>query len=254
MNLSLGQVPFKLWAKAWTQWTLVGVVLAVTWLLAVFPMGILVALFCKPSTNFLGETELPHKQSYIDQGSSGTWKFLFTDLPVIKWWANLEDGQAGEDSGRWSASRGGNEYSFLSKWLWAIRNPFNYFKRTSRWLACYVNDCVVSHYGSYDVSDKVSEGNTGGYFVMAKDKSNGRVYYGYRRVFFWDEVSWYVSAKPMLARVLALFKVEASWLDERCYNAVLGYKIKPSHATIVQDDDDLDKAATMRVQVFSKIN
>lgn len=248
----LVDVPLSRWVLAYAQWLLQTLILIPVFILSVFPMGILVALVTKRMTNVFGETSMPHKQKYIDKGSSGTWFYTGTNIPIIKWWGNLEDGQMGEDSGRWSASRKGKEDTFISKYLWAIRNPFNYFKRTSRFMSCYIDDCTIRYYGLESVSDKDPNGPEGGYLCIAKDSKTKRVFHGMRYIKYWDRCESFVKLTEFV-RYLGLKKL-SKWMKGRCLNVSFGFKIKPSHAYIFQDIDDKDKASTMRVQFFSKIN
>lgn len=253
----LKDVPLKVWGKAFSQWFLLTLVLLPVWILAVFPMGLLVAWLSKPTTNRFGESILPHSDKYIAAGSSGTWRFLFPDYPVIRWWGNLEDGQLGEDSGRWSAGRKGKENSFLSKYLWAIRNPFNFYKRTSRRLSCFVDECSITYYGLKYVSDKVITSEEGGYLCIAKDHVTKIEFYGARYVFFWDNKAWFRGLVTLISKLAGCFDKDIAvrnWLEGRCFNLSMGYKIKPSHSEEVQDEDDKDKASTVRVQFFSKVN
>lgn len=247
----LGDVSPLEWIKAFAQWMGQGLILIPVWILAVFPMGILVAIVTKPMMNIFGEFSKEHEQKYIDKGSSGVWYYTGTNIPIIKWWSNLEDGQLGEDTGRWSASKKGKENTFLNKWLWSIRNPFNYYKRTSKFMSCIVDNCTISYYGLSSVSDKDPSGNSGGYLCIAKDVYTGRKYYGFRYVCYWDRVTWFKGLVNFLSTKAPKL---SKWLSNRCLNASLGFKVKPTHAGNPQDADDQDKASTLRIQFFSKVN
>ncbi len=244
-------VPGVYLRQAAIQWLLIGSIMGTAWLLTYFPMGLLVAYFSRPMTNRYGENVAIHSEKYISQGSSGKWIYEATDMPVIRLWDNLEDGQRGEPSGKWSASCGGKEATFWNKYRWALRNPFNRAKRESRLLACFVNDCAVQFWGDEKISDKNGKGGT--HFVRATDRTTGRVYYGYRNVFYWDGTKALKVVKAIASR-LPWLKNRLDWFDNRVYAATFGYKIKPEHAKEVQDADDLDKAFTFRIQPFSKVN
>lgn len=253
----LKDVPLKTWGKAVLQWVLLTLVLLPAWILAVFPMGLLVAWLVKPATNRFGESVLPHSDKYIAKGSSGTWRFTFSEIPIVKWWCNLEDGQNGEDSGRWSASCKGKEDTFWNRYFWAVRNPFNFYKRTSRRLSCFVDECAITYYGLKNVSDKSLDSPEGGFLCIAKDLVTKKCFYGARYVFFWDNKAWFRLLTTGISNVAGLFDKEIvvrNWLEGRCLNLSMGYKIKPTHAEEVQDEDDKDKASTIRVQIFSKVN
>lgn len=252
MERSMATIPDKDFNAAIRQWIMIGSFMFVMWLLTYFPMGFLVARFSKPMTNIHGESEADHSPRYIAEGSSGKWVYEGVDIPVIEWWSNLEDGQRGEPSGKWSASCLGKETTFWNKYRWALRNPFNKFKRESSTLSCFVNDCVVEYWGDKEVSDKSAAG-AGAYFVKATHKVTGKVYYGYRKVVILDTVGWYISLRALIAKTPWLKKY-ASMMDNRLYQATFGYKIKPTHADEIQDEDDLDKAFTARIQPWSKIN
>lgn len=242
--------PFKYLVHAICKWSWLVLYFAAVWVLTYFPMGLLVAYFCKPMTNKFGESEAIHSDKYIAAGSSGKWIFEDCLIPIITLWANPEDGQRGEPSGKWSSACKGKEATFWNKYAWARRNPYNRGKRESDVFACFVNDCKVEWWGDKGVSDKNLNGD-GRYFIRAQHKETGRVYYGYRRVIHWDNLGWYRMLVGLVFKVSPAF---AGWLSHRVYNAVLGFKIKPEHAEEVQDADDLDKAFTFRIQFFSKVN
>ena len=252
MEKSMANIPSKDFNAAIRQWIVIGSFMFVMWLLTYFPMGLLVARFSKPMTNIHGESEADHNPRYIAEGSSGKWVYEGVDVPIVEWWSNLEDGQRGEPSGKWSASCSGKETTFWNKYRWAIRNPFNKFKRESPTLSCFVNDCTVEYWGDRVVTDK-SKAGAGAYFVKATHKVTGKVYYGYRKVVILDTVGWYVSLRSLIAKTPWL-KQYVNMMDNRLYQATFGYKIKPTHDTEVQDSDDLDKAFTFRIQFWGNLN
>ena len=247
--------PVKYILAALWQWTYVGLMFAVVYLLTLFPMGFLVILTAKHTTNHMGESEAVHSDKYIAEGSSGKWQFWASAVRFIRRWNNYEDGLWGEPSGKHSARVGGKEATFWNKYSWICRNAYNEGKRTSRFFACYVNDCDIQFWGTGDVSDK-DPIKDGWYFIRAVDRTTGRVYYGYRYVVANERNS---GIRLMIVKTLMgignlLSKLtggEKRTLAGTVYNAVFGYKIKPSHATEVQDADDLDKAFTARVQFAS---
>ena len=183
----------------------------------------------KRSTNDFGESEQEHTDRYKAEGSSGKWYYVATDVKFLDPWNNWEDGLLGEPSGKHSARENGKEDTFMAKYRWSIRNPFNKGKRTNRNFACYVNDCDIEWSGQENISDKTNDLSSKGWqFVKATDRTNGKVYYGYRSVKLLD--------------------------DEHVRQFRLGFKIKPGHAGTIQDSDDLDKAYTLRLQFKSSIN
>lgn len=219
------KVPMRyILAAAW-QWTWLAIVIGAGVLLTFFPMGPLVIATARFIRSPEGPALASHEPKYIAQGSSGLWAYKATTWPLLRLWNNLEDGLLGEPSGKHSAREKGNERSVGAQYRWLIRNPFNQAKRTSRLLACYVNDCVIDWWGNYEVTDKAPIVE-GWHFCRATDKATGRVYYGFRRV----------RANP----------------DGTVNNLVLGFKIRPEHAKQVQDADDLDKAFTLRWQRASQ--
>jgi hypothetical protein len=247
--------PLKYVAAAVLQWFGVGFLLGITVLLTYFPMGFLVILTAKHTTNAHGETVADHDQKYIDLGSSGKWEFWASAWRFISRWNNYEDGLRGEPSGKNSAACGGKEATFWNQYSWLCRNSYNQGKRLSRFFACYVNDCIIESWGTGDVSDKEPV-KDGWYFIRATDKITGRVYYGYRYVVANERNAGIrlVIVKSMMAVgnfMAKLFGGKKRVIEGTVYNAVFGYKIKPSHATTVQDADDLDKAFTARVQFAS---
>lgn len=248
--------PKKYIFEALFQWLWVGCLYGIGWLLTFFPMGFLVILTARPTTNPHGESEAVHSQKYIDEGSSGKWEYVATAWRFIRLWNNYEDGLLGEPSGKHSASCGGQERTFWNKYSWLTRNPFNECKRTTRLFACFVNDCDIEYWGTGDVSDK-DPIKDGWYFIRAVDRTTGRVYYGYRYVVANDRNS---GIRLKLAKVFLAFgnaltiltRSPKKTLDGTVYNAVFGFKIKPGHIGNPQDSDDLDKAFTARVQFASK--
>ena len=247
--------PKKYILAALFQWLWVGCLYGIGWLLTFFPMGFLVILTARPATSPHGESEAIHSQKYIDEGSSGKWKYVATAWRFIRLWNNYEDGLLGEPSGKHSARCGGKEASFWNQYMWLCRNPFNQGKRTSRFFACYVNDCDIRYWGTGDVSDK-DPIVPGWYFIRAVDRTTGRVYYGYRYVIANDNNKGIrlALAKASIAvgnLFTRLTKGKQKSIHGTVYNAVFGFKIKPSHATEQQDEDDLDKAFTARIQFAS---
>lgn len=252
MFMSKWEAPLSVWIKAIVQWGYVGFVAFVLWLLTFFPMGPLMILFARPGTNIFGESIVKHSQKYIDQGSSGVWKFVHCDLPILKYWSNLEDGLLGEPSGKHSARVGGKEETFWNKYQWTIRNPFNYLKRTTRFFACYVNDCTIKYWGDRVVSDKNLDSD-GSYLIMAVDRTTEKVYYGYRKVVHFDSLGWYLKLKDFFRNNPRLAKY-SPMLENKVFQATFGYKVKPTHDSEVQDADDLDKAFTFRIQFWANAN
>lgn len=234
------------------QWLIMAPVMYLGVLITYF-VSPLVILTAKPLPQPQGKPSTSnHSNQYVAMGSSGKWQYLMTDVPVLRWFGNLEDGLLGEPSGKYSASVNGKERKFINKLMWVWRNPFNYAKRNSKLLACYVNDCTVTYKGDYDVNDKVRYGG-GSFFVMAKRNNwemfTWPVYYGYRKVFVWDDVYIYSKLTKFISKV---FGIKHSVFRDRVCNITFGYKIKPSHRDHVQDNDDLDKALTFRIQLAKK--
>jgi hypothetical protein len=222
------EVPTKEWLKAIWCWIKVTLPYLVMWLLT-FPLGIIVA--ATASAQKLHPQGKPlkakHSSKYIAEGSSGEWKYTNSNIKFLKNWNNYEDGLNGEPSGKHSAHEGGKEDSFLSRYRWIVRNPFNCGKRTNPLYHCLVNNCTMEYWGDYDISDKDTS-KSGWYLVKAIDKTTGRVYYNYRSVKHLE--------------------------DGQVRQGSIGYKIKPSHANQVQDDDDLDKAFTIRLPVKTMVD
>lgn len=245
------KAPTNIWIKAIWQWFYVGLVGFVLWLLTYFPMGPLMILTSKKGTNVFGESYAKHDQRYIDEGASGEWYYIGNWIPILQWFSCYEDSLTGEPSGKHSARVKGKENTFWNKYLWTIRNPFNYLKRTTRFFACFVNDCTIKYWGDSVISDK-DVGGDGSYLVMAVDRVTGKTYYGYRKLVHYDHFEWYLRLKQFVRKTKFLSKY-ASLLDNKIYHATFGYKIRPSHADEVQDEDDLDKAFTFRIQLWSNI-
>lgn len=219
------RVPTRYVLAAIVQWTWLSIVVGAGVLLTFFPMGFLVIITAKFIRSPDGPLVATHEPKYIAQGSSGLWAYKATKWRWLAPWNNFEDGLLGEPSGKHSAREKGEERRFWPQYRWLIRNPFNQAKRTSRRLACFVNDCVIDWWGDYAVSDKAPIVE-GWHFCRAIERETGRVYYGFRRV----------RGNP----------------DGTVNNLVLGFKIRPEHATQVQDADDLDKAFTLRWQRASQ--
>ena len=216
-----------LWAAIWS-WALI--VLVYVPILIVTPLAaVLVALTARPMERHpLGlPTEGHHSQKYCDKGSSGYWEYWNSPWAILKWWNNYEDGVLGEPTGKHSSAVKGTERSFKSIFLWTIRNPFNWGKRTLPMFHCKINDCRVEFWGAEELSDK-EPGKTGEYLCRAIHNTTGKVYYGYRSV-----------------------EAVGSGLVRQ---AVYGFKIKPSHGLSLQDGDDLDKAITFRPPVITRID
>jgi len=243
------EAPLVIWGKAIFQWCYVGAVGFVLWLLTYFPFGPLMILTSRYGTNIHGESIVKHDQKYIDQGSSGVWKYRYNDLPILKWFSNLEDGLLGEPSGKHSARVKGKEDTFMGMYEWTRRNPFNYLKRTTRFFACFVNDCTIKYWGSRVVSDKTIGGD-GSYLIMAVDRNTGKTYYGYRKLVHYDTFGWYLKLKEFIKGNKKLSKY-APLMENKIFHATFGFKVKPTHAEEIQDADDLDKAFTFRIQLWS---
>lgn len=221
------KAPLSIKIAAWLQWIGILLPFSLGVLLTYFPMGILVALTAKKTVNQFGESESVHSQKYIALGSSGFWEYWASPFKLLDWWNNLEDGTLGEPSGKHSARVKGKERSFWNQYLWLCRNPFNKFKRTSKLLACPVNECTIRFWGAEKLSDKVV-GQQGEYWIEATHKVTGRKYYGYKMI----ELN-----------------------DDGTVNATTyGFKIKPEHANEVQAPDDADKAFTFRKQIGAAID
>lgn len=212
---------------AWFNWLKVLPVLGIGVLLTYFPFGLLVAITSKRQTSHPTNKSLKgiHTDRYISEGSSGTWEYWNSNVKLLKWFNNYEDGTLGEPSGKNSARVGGKEKSFWSQYKWCCRNALNWKKRTDNFFFCPVDDCDIEYWGDYELSDKTPT-ISGRQLVKATSRVDGKVYYGYRYV-----------------KDLGNSKV-------RQYQ--IGFKIKPSHALQVQDADDKDKAFTARLQFSSE--
>lgn len=221
-----GRVPLRAWLAAGWSWSKVLPAYAAGVALTYCPMGALVALTARPSVNHLGERAARHKFEYAAAGSSGWWEYWASPWALLAPWNNFEDGTLGEPSGKHSAHCAGRERSIWQQFLWTCRNPFNQAKRTSRFFACYVNDCTLEYWGDFNVSDKTPA--PGWHFVIATDPATGRRYYGYRKV--------------------------SLRADGTLNQATLGFKLKPAHGITRQDADDLDKAFTFRVQLGASVD
>lgn len=211
------------------QFLWVGFVYSFGLLTTFFPMGILVALTArKQATHPIPghATSQAHDAKYVSEGASGFWEYWASPIKWLNLWNNYEDGTLGEPSGKTSARCKGAERTKWNQFLWICRNPFNTGKRTSSFFACFINDCVVTFWGDYNLSDKEGSLATGWHLVKAVHKKTGKVYYGFRLVKQWS------SGK--------VFQVKA------------GFKIKPGHADEVQDVDDLDKAFTFNIHFASE--
>lgn len=214
--------------KAILNWTKTVIPYSVGWLLTL-PMGILVAATSRKQSNHpQGKSvDSTHKNEYIRQGSSGNWEYWNSPYKILQPWNNYEDGTLGEPSGKHSARVGGKERSIWNQYLWTIRNPFNYTKRSVPLFFCPVNDCNIEYWGDFSLSDKV-EGANGWHFCKAVHRETGKTWYWYRSV---------KSAGEGKVRV-----------------AAIGFKIKPEHALVIQDKDDEDKAFTIRLPVVTKVD
>ena len=223
-----GNIPKKEIVKAILSWIVVAVPYLIGWVMT-FVMGIFVAITSKKQDEHPQNEAVVSKHSpkYMVEGSSGEWEYWNSDVPFLKWWNNYEDGTLGEPSGKHSARVKGKERSVLNQYLWTIRNPFNYAKRSIPLFYCEVNDCSIEYWGDYELSDK-EEGMGGWHFCKATNIKTGKVYY------------WYRSVKNIGGG--------------KVRNAAIGFKIKPSHAINPQDFDDKDKAFTVRLPVPTNID
>lgn len=221
-------IPKREIAAAILSWIVVVVPYFFGWI-ATYLMGIFVALTSKPQNVHPQGKKIfsKHSEKYLAAGSSGEWEYWNSPYKILKWWNNYEDGTLGEPSGKHSARCKGKERSFINQYLWTIRNPFNYAKRSIPLFHCKVNNCDIEYWGDMEISDK-EEGQGGWHFCKATDRTNGKVYY------------WYRSVKNIGGGKV---KVGA-----------IGFKIKPAHALVVQDNDDEDKAFTVRLPVATNID
>lgn len=228
MTHHIGDIPKKELFRAVLSWLLVIIPYSIGWALT-FIMGLLVAATSKKQTTHPQGKDLlaKHEPGYIKAGSSGKWEYRNSNWKICKWWNNLEDGTLGEPSGKHSARCGGNERSFLNQYLWTIRNPFNYGKRTIPLFYCPIDDCAIEYWGDLEVTDK-EYGPDRWHFCKATNIKTGKVYYWYRSVKF-----------------VSRTKVK---------QAAIGFKFKPTHALVVQDVDDKDKAFTLRLPVTTNVD
>lgn len=239
--------------KAFLQWAVVAPIIGLGIFLTMV-LGWLVILTARqlPSNPFGLSSPQSHSDRYKALGSSGTWVYFMTTVPVLRWFGNLEDGLYREPSGKNSAACKGKEKTFLSMYGWLIRNPFNYGKRMSAMLACFINECTVVSRGDDFLSDKLRDG-AGKFWVIATHKNpkwwHWKKYYGFRQVFMWDDVIWYTRLIDLIGKIPG---VKTDWFRDRVWNATFGYKIKPEHGEIAQDEDDRDKALTFRIQFYKK--
>ena len=229
------------------QWTVTLCTYSIAVLLTYFPMGILVALTARPGPSPFGEGPTEHRQKYIEQGSSGMWDYWWSPVKWLLYWNNYEDGLLGEPSGKHSARVKGNEHTFWNMYRWICRNPFNWGKRNSDFFACFVNECKVEWWGTGDVSDK-NPPVPGWYFVRATHKLTGKVYYGFRYLKQNSDTSGLPKVVARFFLGLQSMFGSKRKLKDTVFNLVVGFKLKPSHAWTVQDEDDLDKAFTLRLQ------
>lgn len=209
------------------QFFWVGFVYAFGWALTYFPMGILVALTARKAAThpITGHPlEERHSDKYMAEGASGFWEYWASPWRWLNPWNNYEDGTLGEPSGKTSARCKGRERTKWNQFLWLCRNPFNTAKRTSDFFACFVNDCIIEYWGTYDLDDHEPI-KQGWQLVKAIRVSDGKTYYGFR---------WVV-----LKANGKVFQMKA------------GFKLKPSHGTEQQDSDDLDKAWTFNIHFNS---
>lgn len=155
-----------------------------------------------------------HNPKYIMRGSSGLW--AFENVPDHykdgSWWerliwvySNHKDGFLGDKRGEWSAKRDGKEDTFLSKWLWTIRNPANALRQLDEY-SIIPADCTEVHIWGDDhtIDNKTHDGgiDEGWWFIMAEYK--GKKYYSYRAVKSHNGGKW-------------------------AHNASIGFKLKPEH-------------------------
>ena len=222
------KVPLIVWCNAWKEWLSILSTYSIGWALT-YIMGIGVALTSRPMKVHPQGKPLNsfHSVKYYSEGSSGSWEYWNSPYKIFKPWNNYEDGTLGEPSGKHSARVKGKERSFISQYLWTIRNPFNYAKRSIPFFHCKVNDCDIEYWGDFEISDK-EDGQGGWHFCKATDKNTGKVYY------------WYRSVKNVGGNQVRV--------------AAIGFKVKPAHALILQDVDDADKAFTVRIPVKTHID
>lgn len=220
-------IPAEYRRDAVRQWLSIGRRYFGGMLMTYLGAGLLVALTAKRQYvhPFNEPTEAVHDADYIAAGSSGRWEYCNSSIEWLQDWNNLEDGVNGEPSGKHSSRCGGKEASWWNRLMWTFRNPYNWAKRTKPLYFCPVNDCDLQWWGDQIITDKAPVFE-GWHFCRAVNRETGRVFYGYRSV--------------------RLNK------DGTVRQVTLGFKIKPSHATVVQDADDADKAFTARIQFASQ--
>lgn len=223
-----GSIPTIEWVKAVWSWLVVAAPYFIGWSLT-FVLGIFVAITSRKAESHPQMKPLTstHKAQYITAGSSGAWEYWNSPYAILRWWNNYEDGTLGEPSGKHSARVGGGERSVWNQYMWTIRNPFNWAKRTLPLFHCPVDDCDIEYWGDFKLTDKVSDG-AGWHFIKARHRVSGRVYYYYR------------SVKPAGVGYVR--------------QAAIGFKLKPEHALHLQDADDKDKAFTVRLPVKTRID
>lgn len=218
----------KDYIKAILQFCLLFIPFVVMRVIGLF-VGIIAVNNTEKTTNKFGEATSVHRQKYIDKGSSGSWDYIKPKWGWLWAWGNDEDGYLGEPSGKWSANVEGNERTKWNMYLWsAVRNPANNFSRYTSWYGCPVMECDVEYEGTYYLNDNDANA-TGTQFVVATHKITGRKYYAFRIVWKY----------PYLDRV---------------FHVRLGYKLKPSHATDIQDEDDKIKGWAIRIAIAPRVN
>ncbi len=137
-----------------------------------------------PKTHpFYPEVSYTHAQTYLEKGSSGTWRYeQLPDWAIMQPYRNLNYGLQGEPSGRWSAKRGGKERSFWSKWLQcAIRNPSNGFRYMDAF-SCQVDNLDIEYLGDAGPLDIQPKLVPGWNFVKGMDRDTGKVYYSFQYI------------------------------------------------------------------------
>lgn len=206
----------------------------ILWMLILFMLvrvaGLVVCIFSvrdiKQGTSKDGETVVTHRQKYIDQGSSGEWRFMNPTNKLFWFWGNDEDGYWGEPTGKWSASVKGKESSLWNMYIWAaIRNPANNFSRFWGPFSCPASECSFTYKGDYDLNDNapISEGWNQ---VTAIHKKTGKKYHAFRLVKKWPGIN-------------------------KCLHIRLGFKLRPSYITNTPDEP---KGWTFRITPFASIN
>ena len=221
------KVPTKVWISASLEWLYILTTYSIGWA-STYIMGIGVALTSKKmDTHPQGKPITSKRSEKYSSMSSPEWEYWNSPYKLFSWWNNYEDGTLGEPSGKHSARVGGKEKSKWNQYLWTIRNPFNWAKRTNSKYHCLVDNCTIEYYGQYELSDKEVD-KQGWQLVIATDKYSGRKYHSYRSV-----------------------KVTE---DMQVRHIRIGMKISPAHAMSVQDEDDKDKAFTLRLPFKTTID